>query len=133
LVNYKNITVVIVDDDKDDHFFLSKAIRELVPNATLKVCFNGCELMEYFASNSSTPNLIFLDLNMPKMDGRVTTVALKNNPLYSKIPLVIFTTSESLHDRLELTQMGADDFYTKPVSAKELTKIVEKVFNRWLF
>lgn len=128
-----NITVMIVDDDKDDHFFLSKAIRDVIGEVKVQSFYNGCELLEHLQNNNTIkPNIIFLDLNMPKMDGRTTTTLLKKDDNLSSIPVIIFTTSNSLIDRLELTDLGADDFFTKPISAKDLQKIVENVVNRWL-
>jgi len=123
---------MIVDDDRDDHFFLKKALKVVIPAADVHSFYNGCELMDHLYTRSNQPSLIFLDLNMPKMDGRTTATLLKQDKLLSNIPLVIFTTSISLSDRLDLTNLGADDFYTKPVCSLELIKIVERVNNKWL-
>jgi CheY-like chemotaxis protein len=125
-------TILIVDDDKDDHFFLKRAIQEVVPKAEVKSFFDGTEVMEYLYSREGIPDLIFLDLNMQKMNGRSTVALIKQDEFFFKIPVIILTTSSSLADRLDLTDLGADDFYTKPIGASELVKIVEKVKNRWL-
>ncbi len=130
--NNKPHTILIVDDDKDDHFFLTKAIKEVVPEASVHSFFDGAEVMEYLYNRSLIPDLIFLDLNMRKLNGRSTITLIKKDEFFFKIPVVILTTSSSLNDRLDLTQLGADDFYTKPIADGELKKIVEKVKNRWL-
>lgn len=130
--NKNQYTILIVDDDRDDQFFLTRAIREVAPNVLVESFFDGAEVMEYLYNCEKIPDLIFLDLNMRKLNGRSTVTLIKQDEYFFKIPVVILTTSSSLHDRLDLTDLGADDFYTKPVGDSELKKIVEKVKNRWL-
>jgi CheY-like chemotaxis protein len=125
-------TILIVDDDKDDHFFLTRAIKEVVPNAEIQSFYDGTEVMQYLYNRERIPDLIFLDLNMGKLNGRSTVALIKQDEFFFKIPVVILTTSSNLSDRLDLTELGADDFYTKPVGDTELKRIVEKVRNRWL-
>ncbi|MCE3226139.1 MAG: response regulator receiver protein [Bacteroidetes bacterium] len=125
-------TILIVDDDKDDHFFLRRAINEVVPKAEVKSFYDGTEVMDYLYSRDRIPDLIFLDLNMQKMNGRSTVALIKQDEFFFKIPVIILTTSSSLSDRLDLTDLGADDFFTKPIGAGDLISIVEKVKNRWL-
>ncbi|MGZ3921140.1 MAG: response regulator [Bacteroidia bacterium] len=125
-------TILIVDDDKDDQFFLIRAIKEVIPHAEVQSFFDGTEVMEYLYNREGMPDLIFLDLNMRKLNGRSTITLIKQDEFFYKIPVVILTTSSSLNDRLDLTELGADDFYTKPVVDTELKKIVEKVKARWL-
>lgn len=128
----KSRTILIVDDDKDDQFFLTRAIKEVVPLANVQAFIDGTEVMEYLYARQGVPDLIFLDINMQKMNGRSTIALIKQDEFFFKIPVIILTTSSSLNDRLDLTQLGADDFYTKPIAAVELKTIVEKVKNKWL-
>lgn len=125
-------TILIVDDDKDDHFFLTRAIKEVVPDAEVQSFYDGTEVMQYLYNREGMPDLIFLDLNMTKLGGKSTITLIKQDEFFYKIPVVILTTSNSLTDRLDLTDLGADDFYTKPVVDTELKKIVEKVASKWL-
>lgn len=125
-------SILIVDDDKDDQFFLTKAINEVVPEARVQSFLDGIEVMAYLYNRKNIPDLIFLDLNMSKMNGRATISLIKKDEVFFKIPVVILTTSSHLSDRRDLTNLGADDFYTKPVDGNELKRIVEKVKNRWL-
>lgn len=128
----KSRTILIVDDDKDDQFFLTRAIKEVVPLANVQAFIDGTEVMEYLYARQGVPDLIFLDINMQKMNGHSTIALIKQDEFFFKIPVIILTTSSSLNDRLDLTQLGADDFYTKPIAAVELKTIVEKVKNKWL-
>lgn len=123
---------MIVDDDKDDQFFLTKAIQEIVPEAHVRSFFDGAEVMEYLYKHEESPDLIFLDLNMQKLNGRSTVSLIKRDEFFYRIPVIVLTTSCNLNDRLDVTELGADDFYTKPICQNELKKIVEKVKNRWL-
>jgi CheY-like chemotaxis protein len=132
MVNKRQHTILIVDDDKDDHFFLTRAIKEVVPGAEIQSFYDGTEVMQYLYNREGVPDLIFLDLNMSKLNGRSTITLIKQDEFFYKIPVVILTTSSSLSDRLDLTDLGADDFYTKPVGDAELKRIVEKVKSRWL-
>ncbi|MCW3076527.1 MAG: response regulator receiver protein [Bacteroidetes bacterium] len=132
LKHIKPPSILIVDDDKDDQFFLTTAIHEVVPDAEVKSFFDGIEVMAYLYNRERIPDLIFLDLNMSKMNGRSTVRMIKQDEVLFKIPVIILTTSSHLSDRLDLTDLGADDFYTKPVADEELKRIVEKVKNRWL-
>ncbi|MBA3664315.1 MAG: response regulator [Bacteroidetes bacterium] len=133
MLQQKNLpTILIVDDDKDDQFFITRAIKDVIPHAEVRSFFDGTEVMDYLYNRDGMPDLIFLDLNMNKMNGRSTITLLKQDEFFFKIPVVILTTSTSTNDRAELTGLGADDFYTKPVGDTELKKIVEKVKRKWL-
>jgi len=125
--------ILIVDDNKDDHFFLNKAIREVIPSAIVKSLFDGSEAIEYLFKNNELPDLIFLDLHMDKLSGSFTMNLIKKNKKLSKIPVIILTSSTSLADRIDLKiKLRASDFYTKPISGSDLTKIIEKVKDKWL-
>ena len=75
-------TILIVDDDKDDQFFLTKAIKEVVPMASVQSFIDGTEVMEYLYARQGVPDLIFLDLNMRKMNGRSTVALIKQDEFF---------------------------------------------------
>jgi DNA-binding response OmpR family regulator len=74
-------------------------------------------------------HIIFLDLNMPKMNGKQFLAAIKQNKVLSKIPIVIFTTSQREKDSVETINMGASYFLTKPSSFGELCKQLEEILS----
>src|SRR5215213_9195112 len=95
-------TVLLVDDDKDDFEMLQEALKTIDGNHKIIEAGNGEEGMVKLKSlmkQGELPCLIVLDINMPKMDGRQTFLAIKSDDTLSKIPVVIFSTSTSLLDR----------------------------------
>jgi CheY-like chemotaxis protein len=93
--------VLMVDDDPDDREMLRKALTEINVEHQFIEADDGVEAMkklEELLKKGQLPCLIVLDINMPKMDGRQTFVAIKNNNELSKIPIVIFSTSDSVLD-----------------------------------
>jgi CheY-like chemotaxis protein len=125
--------ILIVDDNKDDHFFLNKAILNVMPSAVVKSLFDGSEAIEYLFKDNALPDLIFLDLHMDKLSGSYTMNLIKKNKKLSKIPVIILTSSTSLADRIDLKiKLRASDFFTKPITNEELVRIIEKVKEKWL-
>lgn len=105
--------VVIAEDDEDDFFLLQTNFHTHYPHVRITLVRDGEELMECLRKAESAPNLIILDLNMPKKDGREALVDIRRDPLTQKTPVVVFTTSNSDVDRHFVLTQGAM-FYTKP-------------------
>ncbi len=132
-------TILLVDDDEDDRFFLSEALREVNPKASLKQLGDGVEALNFLQKEcggenptSDKPDIIFLDLNMARIDGRTATKIIKNSKELCHIPVVIVTTSQNEQERENLIKLGANAFYTKPTSLPELKDIVQEVYDRFL-
>lgn len=124
--------ILIVDDDKDDHFFLRRAINEKIPQAIVESLYDGSEALAYLDKCTDLPNVIFLDLNMSKISGQATIRVIRQNPHLKNVPVVILTTSKSEDERQALLRMGANEFYTKPYRADGLLEIVEQVCHKYL-
>jgi two-component system response regulator len=122
-------TILYADDDLDDKAWVSEACKAL--NSSLDVQFlgNGKDVFRYLErlDPQSLPTLIVLDLNMPEMDGRQTLKALKENPHYKEIPVVIVTTSSNKLDRDICNRLGATKFLTKPDSHREWQNVVREL------
>jgi CheY-like chemotaxis protein len=132
----KGIEILLVDDDQGD-IDLTLEVLEL---SKIKLNFNiardGVECMEYLKKegrfkNAVTPDLIFLDLNMPRKDGRQTLQEIKSDPQLKKIPVVILTTSDADTDIVSTYTTGANCYVTKPVGLEEFQKVVRIVENFW--
>ncbi|MES2647939.1 MAG: response regulator [Bacteroidota bacterium] len=118
-------TVMIVDDDDDDRAIFCDIIHQYYPAAKCIQADNGCKALDYLHNNKqSLPNLLFLDINMPKLTGKQSLVEIKKDVLLSKIPVVIYTTSKRPGDEAELLELGAVAFITKPAKSKDLEKAV---------
>jgi two-component system response regulator len=124
--------ILIVDDDKDDQFFLKQAINDVLPAALVESLYDGAEAIDYLIKCLVPPDLIFLDLNMCRISGRETLNYIKKHVRFKKIPVIILTTSKSDIEKKELIQMGASEFYSKPGQLTDLVNIVKEVQKKWL-
>ena len=106
--------ILLVDDDSDDQLFFLDAINELESTLKCDVANNGLEALDYLEKIPPPPSLIFLDLNMPLMNGYECLAQLKKINQYKEIPVIIFTTSNNPSDKERTIEMGATMFLTKP-------------------
>jgi CheY-like chemotaxis protein len=125
---------MIVDDDKDDRFFFRSAIRKYNPTYNCIEAENGADALKQLREATELPDFVFLDLNMPKMDGRECLKELKNDNTLKNIPVIIYTTSEYKLDIAITKELGADYFLTKlhdiyPLP-EELIKAMEKAVEK---
>jgi len=104
---------MIVDDDKDDRFFFRSAIRKNNPSYECIEAEDGADALEQLRKAKQLPDFIFLDLNMPKMDGRECLKELKKDKNLNKIPVIIYSTSGYQVDIKVTKELGADYFLTK--------------------
>ena len=102
-----NPTILLVDDDPDDLFLLSDAIKSINPQCELVEAYDGdaaLALLKKLYNREEVPDLIVLDINMPIMDGRELLTHLKKSKPFKDIPVVVYTTSSNLFDRLHCEQ-----------------------------
>ena len=95
-------TILCVDDDQDDLIMLREVIQEMGQPFDIVEAYDGLiamELLQKLQADNNLPCLIVLDINMPRMDGKQTLVAIKNNPVLATIPVVVFSTSSSAMDK----------------------------------
>jgi CheY-like chemotaxis protein len=108
-------TVLIVDDDEDDRDLFCIALHDIDPSINCIIARNGIEAMQGLRSqNFERPDWIFLDLNMPRLNGIQCLMELKKDPSLQDIPVIIYTTSKLKEDREKTQQLGAIHFITKP-------------------
>lgn len=105
--------LMIVDDDKDDRSFFRSAIRKYNPTYVCIEAENGADALQQLRTTEQLPDFIFLDLNMPKLDGRECLKELKKDKTLKKIPVIIYSTSEYKLDIQVTKELGADYFLTK--------------------
>jgi len=104
----------IIDDDRDDQEFLMEALKEIDPSCDCYTAMNGQEGLKKLENNAIPfPSLIFLDLNMPRINGQKFLATLKREPRFSSIPVVIYTTSSHQKDIDEMKQLGAVNYLVK--------------------
>jgi len=120
---------MIIDDDVDDIDFFCEAIEKIFPFSLCLTAKNGVDALAKLDDlMDRVPDFIFLDLNMPCMDGKTCLAHLKKDIKLKNIPVIIYTTSSSQKHIKESRELGASYFLTKPISFKDLCdKIKEAV------
>jgi len=132
--------ILVVDDDGEDRDFIEQALRKNGIENPIFQLEDGKELLNYLTHQGKyltpdsfpKPGLIFLDLNMPRMDGRAILRHIKTDGLLKKIPVVVLTTSREREDILETYNMGANIFFSKPNDFNGLLNLMETTKKYWL-
>ena len=118
----------------DDHVLLRKGLADLVSKQGYTVLFqadNGEEFLEKLKT-SAEPDIVLLDINMPKKDGREVLKELKQHPKFKKIPVVIFSTTNNEQEMHRCYESGANSYITKPNSFENLLKTVAALRSYWM-
>jgi len=131
-------TILMADDDPDDRMLMKEALKENNLPHLIVFVENGEELLDYlhgrgrFAEEKARrPNLIILDLNMPKIDGREALGYIKSNFELRRIPIIVLTTSKAEEDIIKAYDLGVNSFICKPVRFEELVEIAREIGNYW--
>ena len=135
-----SITILMADDDADDRMMAKRAFDKNRLRNELRFVEDGEELLDYLRrrgryadpASSPSPDLVLLDLNMPRMSGREALAAIKADPELRHIPVVVLTTSAADEDVIRSYRLGASSFITKPVTFEELVEVVLKLGVYWL-
>lgn len=129
MMNATTERILLIDDDEDDQLFFQEVVRDLNPSLTCEVAEDGLSGLEVLKGGFS-PHLIFLDLNMPSMNGFDFLIHFMQEPEWREIPVVIFTTSGQQRDMDRSEELGARAFMTKPNSVQELRIKLETILSR---
>ena len=119
---------LLADDDKDDAELFGEALLSLDPPVEFHHVEDGKGVIDYLSDpNSTRPDLIFLDLNMPQMSGWQCLARLKNDMYFTDIPVIMYSTSSHPRDKEIATDLGAVAFITKPADFKLLRKLLQNI------
>jgi CheY-like chemotaxis protein len=126
------VDVLLVEDDPGDVLMTQEAFADHKVHNRLHVVSDGVEAMAFLRKEGShadvpTPDLILLDLNLPKMDGREVLAAIKEDEKLRAIPVVILTTSEAEEDVLRSYSLHANAYVTKPVDFERFIEVVKRI------
>lgn len=125
--------IMIVDDDADNIDFFCDALSEIDPSIHCIGIKGGEEAIDFLKSNSSNlPDYIFLDINMPRMDGKQCLQCFKSDADLSSIPVIMYTTSKSKDDVDFTMKLGAVYFLTKPSKFSELKEAIRYILDERL-
>ena len=133
------LTILMAEDDPDDRFLMGQAFKDLGIGAELRFVEDGDELMRYLchsgkytdAGQAPRPALILLDLNMPRKDGRQALVEIKADDDLKSIPVIIWTTSSEVEDKIQCRNAGAEAYITKPSDYDELLSSIRELVVRF--
>jgi len=127
-MNTEFINICLADDDEDDRLFFTDAFDELKINTKVSTFNDGVALMNYLNNEDSVlPNVLFLDLNMPKKNGVECLLEIKKNEKLSDIAIAIYSTSSSEEHIEETFINGANIYIKKPNDFEDLKKILAEV------
>jgi chemotaxis family two-component system response regulator Rcp1 len=131
------IEVLLVEDSPGDVRLTREAFKDAKVHINLNVATDGEEAMAYLGNEgkyaaAARPDLILLDLNLPKKDGREVLAEIKENPALKSIPVVILTTSASQADIQGSYLHHANCYITKPVDLEGFLKVVKSIDSFWL-
>ena len=131
------IEVLLVEDSPGDVRLTREAFKDAKVHLNLNVASDGAEAMEFLNregkhAHAPRPDLILLDLNLPKKDGREVLEEVKVSPTLKSIPVVILTTSASDADILRSYRLHANCYITKPVSLDAFLEVVKSIDDFWL-
>jgi CheY-like chemotaxis protein len=121
---------MIVDDDIDDIDIFIDAALEVEPTADCISAQNGLDAINFINSTDTLPEYIFVDLNMPKLNGKQLIGEIRKNPLLSNAKIIVYSTSKMNNDEEEAKLLGADEFIAKPTSLDELRSEIAKILSK---
>jgi CheY-like chemotaxis protein len=122
-------TVVLTDDDDDEHFFFEEALDKLNRNINLRTFPNGERLLEWIEKTETIPDALFLDINMPLLGGFETLQILRKDKRYDDLPVIIYSTSNTLQDRSKAFSYGANLYLSKVVAIKDLSGNLSRILD----
>ncbi len=123
IVNELNI--LLADDDPDDCLFFKEAINKFIPATNLTAVHDGEQLMLWLTNEENKlPDVLFLDLNMPRKNGFECLTEIKQHATLKDLPVVIFSTSNAHEEMTTLFKTGADVYIRKPRDLEQLVRII---------
>jgi CheY-like chemotaxis protein len=128
----RRIEILLVEDDPGDVVMTREAFADYKVHNQLHVVDDGAEAMAFLRNEGvyaerPRPDLVLLDLNLPKMDGREVLEAIKSDPELASIPVVVLTTSENEDDVLRSYSLHANAYVTKPVDFERFIEVVRQI------
>ena len=123
------MTVFYADDDAEDCELFTEALRQIDPEAKSIIAHDGREALAYLNNEPYLPDYIFLDINMPLVDGKKCLIEIKKNPKLKSIPVVMYSTTSDTNEISEYYKLGAHDFLIKPNNFGTLCDCLESIFS----
>jgi CheY-like chemotaxis protein len=128
--------VLLVEDSPGDVRLTREALKDSVPPSRFNVVRDGEEALAFLRRqgpyhNAPSPDLILLDLNLPKKDGREVLAEIKQDPDLKRIPVVVLTTSEAEQDIVRAYDLHANCYITKPMDLDDFLETIREIHRFW--
>jgi len=133
----KYVEILLVEDNPGDVRLALEALKESKVKNNITVVDNGLDALAFLRregeyANAPQPDLILLDLNLPKKNGREVLAEIKDDPDLKRIPVVILTTSQDEKDILKMYSLHANCYITKPVDLDQFINVIKSIEDFWL-
>jgi two-component system, chemotaxis family, response regulator Rcp1 len=131
------IDILLVEDNPGDARLAQEALRDSKIHNVISVARDGVEAMQFLRKEerfaaAKTPDLVLLDLNLPRKDGREVLAEIKSDPVLRRIPVVILTTSRDEEDVVRTYDLHANCFITKPIDLSQFMRVIRSIEGFWL-
>lgn len=133
----KDLHILLVEDNEGDIILTREALREISAVKDISVVKDGREAIHFLFKtgsheNAPVPDLVLLDINLPKVDGKEVLKTIKQDPLLRKLPVIVLTTSASEKDIIDAYTHYANCYITKPVDYSSFMKVIQSVESFWM-
>lgn len=122
-------TIFLAEDDSDDVLFFKLALKQLQLNYNLTVFVDGHEIVSALQTTDTVPDLIFMDVNMPRLSGIDALQQIRAMPPLQAIPVITYSTSKNNNDILQAFKVGASLYLVKPSNFDNLVNLVGRILN----
>ena len=123
--------ILLVDDSDDDIFLVREAFKESGVAHRIDAISDGEQALNFLREDGNRPDVVLLDINMPRFSGFDVLEWVQSDPQLREIPIVMLTTSEQPEDVRRATEGGARDYFRKPVEFRQLRDLACRVLDRW--
>ena len=136
MLNPEKLKVLVVEDNQDDVTIIQRAMRKSDVKCELYFAYDGEEALNFLqqkgeSEDAPRPDLILLDLNLPKINGLEVLAQIKEDERIRRIPVIVLTVSTSQEDMVKAYDSGAASYMTKPVGSKDFERLIETVQEYW--
>ncbi len=130
------VEILLIEDNEGDILLTLEAFKDSKITNNFNICRDGEEALAYLSKqddfiNATTPDIILLDLNLPKIDGKQVLEEIKNDKKLRLIPVVMLTSSKAERDIVQSYELHANSYIIKPVDFNQFTEIVDSIDNFW--
>jgi CheY-like chemotaxis protein len=126
-----SLSILLVEDDTIEVMKFKRVLKSISESYKIIEATNGEAALEYLTKRESLPDIILLDLNMPKMNGLEFLNILKNDEVLRYIPTIILSTSSNQKDLLEAYKIGIAGYVTKPLKYEDYVEKIKRLLNYW--